>query len=133
MKLKILIFVAAVTAAALFSGCAVDNNHLHPTDFAAALRKEGLKIERVNRLDHRPLGATEAVELRVSGSGIGVYKFDKSAKISGKRLKRIQETKKIFFNGIPFPIYEVHGSFIVVGLDKNPDKHRILKVLRNFK
>lgn len=130
-KIAVMTFVAA--AAMIFAGCSGDNNYLQPVDFAAALRKEGIKVDRVNPLDPRPLGATEALELRVNGSGIGVYKFDRSSKLSKQRIERIAESKKIFFNGIPFPIYEVHGSFVVVGLDKNPAKHRILQVLRDFR
>ena len=123
----------AVLTAAVISGCANNNNYLQPADFVTALRKEGITVERVNPLDHRPLGATEALEVRVAGSGIGVYKFDRTAKISSQRLERISETGKIYFNGIPFPIYETSGSFVLVGLDKNPAKHQILKVLRNFR
>ena len=133
MKKLICHGIAAAVMLLLFSGCAADNNYLQPGDFAKALRKEGLKIERSRLLDPRPIGATDALELKISGSGIGVYKFDRTSKVTKRRLDRIAENKKIFFNGIPFPIYEVHGSFVIVGLDKNPEKHRILKVLRNFK
>lgn len=117
----------------IIAGCANNNNYLQPADFVTAMRQAGLQVERVNPLDHRPLGASDALEAKVAGSGIGIYKFDRTAKISRQRLERIAETKKIYFNGIPFPIYETSGSFIVVGLDKNPEKHRILKVLRNFR
>ena len=133
MKKLIFHSIAAGFLLLLFSACTADNNYLQPSDFATVLRKEGVKIEQVNPLDPRPLGATEALELKVSGSGIGIYKFDRTSKSTKKRLDRIAENKKIYFNGIPFPIYEVHGSFFIVGLDKNPEKHRILKVLRNFR
>lgn len=125
----------AVAAVVIFStGCFMhDNNYLQPDDFVRAMRKDGLKIERVNRLDPRPLGATEALECRVAGSGIGIYKFDRSSKITRDRLEKIAKSKKIYFNGIPYPIYEVCGSFVIVGLDKSPEKHKILKILRNFK
>ena len=135
MKLFVnLIF--ALTGLLVLSGCSsVDNknNYLKPEDFAAALTKAGVKIEQTRPLDPAPLNATEAIELKVAGSGIGVYKFDRSVRISRERLERIKKNKRIYFNCIPYPIYEVHGSFIVVGLDKNPEKHRILEVLRNFK
>ena len=132
MKRCFIQVAAIVFAAVIFSGCTVNNNYLQPSDFVSALRKEGIKVEKVNPLDHRPLGATEALEARVAGSGIGIYKFDRSAKMSRIRLERISNSGRIYFNGIPCPIYETSGSFVVVGLDKNPEKHRILKVLRNF-
>ena len=134
---RYMINLIAATAALLFSsGCTWgenNNNYLKPADFAAALTKAGVTVERSNPLDPAPLNATEALELKVAGSGIGVYKFDRSIRVSRERLERIQKAGRIYFNCIPYPIYEVHGSFIVVGLDKNREKHRILKVLRNFK
>ncbi|MBQ9087426.1 MAG: hypothetical protein IJY46_01460 [Lentisphaeria bacterium] len=133
MKSRWLPGFAAVAVVLLFSACFHDNNYLQPEDFVRAMRKEGLKIERVNRLDPRPLGATEALEARVAGSGIGIYKFDRSAKVTKDRLEKIRKAKKIYFNGIPYPVYEVYGSFFVVGLDKNPEKHKILEVLRDFR
>lgn len=117
----------------IFAGCANDNNYLQPEDFVTALRKDGVKVERTNKLDPRPLGASEALEVRVAGSGVGIYKFDRSVKMLASRLARIKKSNRIYFNGIPYPVYEVSGSFVLVGLDKNPEKHRILKVLRNFR
>jgi len=125
---------AAVMFLALCSGClSVDNNYLKPEDFATRLKKDGLKVDGVRPLNPLPLSATSAVEITVAGSGIGVYKFDSAAKVQQRRLKRLSETKTVYFNGIPYPIYKVSGSFIVVGLDKNKEKKRILKSLRQFK
>ena len=124
---------ALICGVVILAGCVNDNNYLQPEDFVAHLRKNGIKVEKVQKLDPRPLGATEAVEVQIAGSGIGVYKFDRSAKMSESRLKRIRDNKKIFFNGIPYPIYETSGSFVLVGLDKNREKHQILKVFRNFR
>ena len=136
MKRTIVNLLAALGCTLMLAGCSLSdnkNNYLRPEDFAAALNKAGLKIEQARRLDPAPLNATEAIELKIAGSGIGVYKFDRSVRVSRDRLERIKKSKRIHFNCIPYPIYEVHGSFIVVGLDKNPEKHRILEVLRNFK
>ena len=136
MKRTIINLFAALGCVLMLAGCSLSdnkNNYLKPEDFANALTKAGLKIERANRLDPAPLNATEAIELKIAGSGIGVYKFDRAVRVSRERLERIKKSKRIYFNCIPYPIYEVHGSFIVVGLDKNPEKHRILEVLRNFK
>lgn len=136
MKRYMINLFSAAAALLFSSGCTLgenNNNYLKPADFAAALTKAGVTVERSNPLDPAPLNATEALELKVAGSGIGVYKFDRSIRVSRERLERIKKAGRIYFNCIPYPIYEVHGSFIVVGLDKNREKHRILKVLRNFK
>ena len=134
MKLLNIVKVIALTGViSLLAGCANDNNYLQPEDFVSHLRKNGIQVEKINKLDPRPLGATEALEVQVAGSGVGIYKFDRSAKMSRQRLERISKNKKIFFNGIPYPIYETSGSFMLIGLDKNKEKHRILKVFRNFR
>ena len=120
----------------LLGGCSwfePDNNYLRPEDFARKLTRDGLPVTAMRPLNPQPLSATAAVEMKVGNSNIGVYKFDTSIRIQKVRLERIKKSKKIFFNGIPYPVYEVSGSFIVIGLDKHKDKERILKSLRDFK
>ena len=134
MKKTLDFTIPAIALLLLISGCIFnDNNYLQPDDFVTALRKSGLNVERANRLDHRPLGASQALEVKIAGSGVGISKFDRSAKLTRQKLEKIAKSKKIFFNGIPYPVYEVSGSFVLVGLEKNREKHRILEVLRNFK
>lgn len=128
--LKFLPFLLLFFAAGCTTG---DNNYLRPVDFVKRLEADGVKVSAVNPLSPLPLQATEALELKVANSNIGVYKFDRNSKSMSSRLKRISKNKRIYFNGIPYPIYEVHGSFIIVGLDKNIEKHRILETLRKFR
>jgi len=92
-----------------------------------------LKVDAVRPLDPRPVAAAEAIELAIGNSNIGVYKYDINNKLQRKRLEKIKREKRIYFIGIPYPVYEVSGSFIVVGLDKHKEKKRILESLRNFK
>lgn len=119
-----------------FAGCTVfgvRNNYLRPVDFAARLRSHGLQVSAARPLDPRPLAAADAVELTVNGANIGVYKYDINNKANRARLEKINKDKKVFFMGFPYPVYEVSGSFIVVGLDKHKEKKRILEALRDFK
>ena len=81
----------------------------------------------------RGRSAGEALEIAIGNSNIGVYKYDITNSAQRHRLEVIRKSKRIYFNGIPYPIYEVSGSFIVVGLDKHKDKKRILESLRHFK
>lgn len=128
---------AAVFAAAwLGSGCSStgpDNNYLHVTDFVRHLEKDGIEVKSINPLSPMPLAAGEALEIAIGNSNIGVYKYDITNSAQRHRLEVIRKSKRIYFNGIPYPIYEVSGSFIVVGLDKHKDKKRILESLRHFK
>ena len=133
---RLFLLSGVVAGIILFSGCAifdVNNNYLHPEDFAKQLQKDGIRVDALRALDPSPLAATAAVELKIGQSNVGVYKFDTNIEVQRKRLERIRKNKRIYFNGIPYPIYEVSGSFIVIGLDKHKDKARILESLRNFK
>jgi hypothetical protein len=88
MKLLNIVKVLTLSGViSLLAGCANNNNYLQPEDFVSHLRKNGIKVEETNRLDPRPLGATEALEVQIAGSGIGIYKFDRSAKMSRQRLE----------------------------------------------
>ena len=102
MKQYLIKLIAPAVALLIFSGCAGwssdnENNYLKPSDFAVALHKAGLNIEKVNPLSPIPLNATEALELKIAGSGIGVYKFDRTVKSNRERLERIKKSKKIIF------------------------------------
>ena len=129
-------FLVLLPAILLLSGCSifdVDNNYLRPEDFARQLAKDGIHVDAVKPLMPQPLSATAAVELKIGPSNIGVYKYDTSIRVQKTRLERIKKNKRVYLNGIPYPVYEVSGSFIIVGLDKHKDKKRILESFRNFK
>ena len=129
---KVRALLLTALAALAVGGCSY-NNYLMPQDFARQLSKDGLDVIATRPLDPLPLGATAALEIKVGNSNIGVYKYDITIRKHKERLERIKKSQRVFFTGIPYPIYEVSGSFIVVGLDKHKDKERILKSLRNFK
>ena len=120
----------------LFSGCALfepDNNYRRPVDFVRHLDSRGIKVNAVRMLDPAPIGAGDALELIIGRSAIGVYKYDINIPSQRNRLEKIRKSRRIYFNGIPYPIYETSGSFIVVGLDKHKEKQRIIEALRSFR
>lgn len=109
------------------------NNYLRPIDFVHHLNKNGIKVTNYKPLDPSPIGAGDALEIKIGQSNIGVYKYDIYNRDQRRRLEVIDREKRIYFVGIPYPIYEVSGSFIVVGLDKHKEKRRILNALRSFR
>jgi len=124
--------VFALAAAAFFAGCAsFDNNYLKPEDFAAYLERDGIKVEGTRPLPGDPFRATNGCAVKVDGNEIGVYKYDRSSSVQDKRITRIEKEGKTYIQGIPFPV-EVRGSFMFLGLEKNPQKRRILKVVDKF-
>ena len=134
-KVRFLQISALLAVLFLFGGCAStsENNHLGVADFARKLQKDGFKIEVIRPLDPSPLSAAEALEFTIDGANIGVYKYDVNVKKQRERLNNIKKNNTVYFVGFPYPVYEVSGSFIVVGLDKHKQKKRILKSLKDFK
>ena len=116
----------------LLAGCAVENNYLHPEDFAEYLRRDGLTVEGVRKLRTDPFSASDAAAIKVANSEIGVYKFDITARIQRERLERIAETRRLYITGIPYPV-KVYGSFVFFGLDRNPAKRKIIRTIEKFK
>jgi len=131
-KNRILTVLPALAAVLIFAGCTTyDNNYLRPEDFAAYLERAGIKVEGTRPLPGDPFRATSGCAVKVDGSEIGVYKYDRSSSIQDKRITKIGEQGRTYIQGIPFPV-EVRGSFMFLGLEKNPQKHRILEVVDKF-
>jgi len=129
--------IAAVFSACLFAclagGCASeDNNYLRPEDFAPRLEEAGIKVTSVRPLPGAPFKATSGAAVMVEGSEIGVYKYDRTSKVQAERVAKRRRTGRTYINGIPYPV-EVYGSFMFLGLEKNPRKRDILKVIRKFR
>ena len=124
--------VPALVLAAIFTGCATyDNNYLRPEDFAAYLEREGVKVEGTRPLPGEPFRATSGCAVKVADCEVGVYKYDRSSNVQEKRIEKIAEEGRTFIQGVPFPV-EVRGSFMFLGLEKNPQKRRILEVIDRF-
>lgn len=116
----------------MLSGCHFDdNNYLTPRDFPARLEEAGIKVSSVRDIPGAPFKATSGIAVLVENSEIGVYKYDRTSKVQSDRIERRKRTGRAYINGIPYPV-EVHGSFMFMGLEKNPRKHEIIKVIRRF-
>ena len=113
-------------------GCAANNNYLSPRDFVPRLEEAGIKVTSVRDIPGMPFKATSGAAIMVDGSEIGVYKYDRSSKIQSERIEKRRRTGRVHINGIPYPV-EVYGSFMFMGLEKNPRKRDILKVIRSFR
>ena len=123
----------ACLIACLAGGCASeDNNYLRPEDLAPRLEEAGIKVTSVRPLPGAPFKATSGAAVMVEGSEIGVYKYDRTSKVQADRIAKRKRTGRTYINGIPYPV-EVYGSFMFLGLEKNPRKRDILKVIRKFR
>lgn len=116
----------------MLSGCAsYDNNYLRPEDFAAYLERDGVKVDGTRPPAGDPFRATSGCAIMIDGNEIGVYKYDRSSSVQEKRVEKIGDEGRTYIQGIPFPV-EVRGSFMFLGLEKNPQKRRILEVIDKF-
>ena len=128
------VFLTALLPGVIFilCGCAAGNNYLSPRDFVPRLEEAGIKVTSVRDIPGIPFKATSGAAIMVEGSEIGIYKFDRSSKVQAERIERRRRTGRTYINGIPYPV-EVYGSFMFMGLEKNPRKRDILKVIRSFR
>ena len=129
-KIYVLFFVSCLTV--ILTGCAVENNHLSPEDFAECLRRNDVNVESVRPLPPEPFRATSACAVKVGDSEIGVYKYDLSNATQRRRIERIRSGRKVYIVGLPYYAY-VHGAFVFVGLDKNKQKKSIMSAIKSFR
>lgn len=115
----------------LLAGCAVHNNYLRPEDFARHLIDCGVPVRQAQRLSPDPFRANEALAIDIDGQEIGVYKFNQDTEVQRRRLEKIRQEGCVYVIGIKYPV-TVHGSFMLLGVEKNPRKTEILKALKSF-
>ncbi|MDR0932777.1 MAG: hypothetical protein LBM70_07160, partial [Victivallales bacterium] len=127
MKRKNLFILAVLSLASIvmFTGCATayNNNYLRPEDFAAYLERDGIKVDSVRPLPGEPFRATSGCGISVAQCEVGVYKYDRTSSVQNRRIDKIALEGRTYIQGVPFPV-EVRGSFMFLGLEKNPQKHR---------
>ena len=126
------IWFAAAALMLSVTGCAVNNNYLRPEDFAEYLRRDGITVESVRKVPADPFRASDGAAIKVAGSEVGVYKYDATARVQRERIERIASEKRLYIVGIPYPV-KVHGSFVFFGLERNPEKRKILRTIEKFK
>lgn len=113
-------------------GCAtVNNNSLHEKDLADCLAMHGVKIEYIRPLEPAMLYADSAMELGISGKRVAAYHFNTDLKTQRKRIENIKKNKFVFLMGLKFPAM-VKGSYVLVNVNVNPQKHKIIAAFDKF-
>ena len=126
------LFVLAVLCGAGCSFFEVQNNYLTCEDFLRQLNEYQLPVTKAQRLDPAPLRASEGIAYEIGGLDIGIYKFNQDQELRRKRLQQIKDSGCIYMLGQKYPT-AIHGSFILIGYERNTEKKRILEAFYNFK
>ena len=115
----------------LIAGCAIDNNSLHEKDLADCLALYGVQIEYIRPLEPAVLYADSAMEMGISGKRVAAYHFNTDLKAQKKRIEKIKKNKYVFIMGLKFPAL-VKGSYVLVNVNANPQKHKIIAAFNKF-
>jgi hypothetical protein len=130
-RLLTAITVLAAIALITGTGCAVNNNSLHVRDLADCLNMYGVKIEYIRPLAPAILYADNAMEMGISGKRVAAYHFNTDLPTQRKRIERIKKNKYVYIMGLKFPAM-VHGSYVLVNVNSNPQKHKIIAAFNKF-
>ena len=130
--MKMMKLLLAAVSAAWFCGCSnIGNNHLTLKDFGDHLADSGLHIEQVQPLAPA-FDSDTAAAFQIAGMDIGVYKYNVNIPKQAARLKYFTEKKCLYIKALKFPLL-VNGSFVVIGYEKNPRKHEIIRAVASFR
>ena len=116
----------------MIAGCTtVHNNSLKPRDLATCLSAHGVKIEYIRPLESAILYADAGIEFGISGKRVAAYHFNTDLETQRKRIENIRKNKFVFIMGLKFPAM-VHGSYVLVNANPNPQKHKIIAAFKKF-
>jgi hypothetical protein len=119
----------SLTACSIFT---TSNNHLKIEDLVEHLVSKGVEVQQVQALEPKVVGASRAFAVTIAGKEVGIYKFDINLKKHEEKLARIKAEGYVFVLGLKFPAV-VEGSFLLIGVNDNPEKNKILNALESFK
>ena len=128
---RLLPAIVVLVAISIMTGCAINNNSLHVRDLADCLTMHGVKIEYIRPLEPAILYADNAMEMGISGQRVAAYHFNTDLETQRKRLERIKKNKYVYIMGLKFPAM-VHGSYVLVNVNSNPQKHKIIAAFKKF-
>ena len=130
-KILLLISLLTVVCCGCYSKRA--NNHLTEAAFLEHLENCGIDIDTVQYINPDVIGARRAVALKLKDNPweLGLYVFDTDRQEHRNRLDFVYENGFIYIHGNKYPTL-INGSFVLIGYEKNPLKHEIIKAMESF-
>ena len=77
------------------------------------------------------LYADSGMEMGISGKRVAAYHFNTDLDTQKKRIEKIKKNKYVYIMGLKFPAM-VHGSYVLVNVNSNPQKHKIIAGFKRF-
>ena len=128
------LFVMSLTAV-ICCGCYYRraNNHLTEAAFLEHLENSGIDVETVQYIDPDVISARRAVAIKLKDNPweLGLYIYDIDREDHMKKLDFIYENGFIYIHGNKYPTL-INGSFVLIGYEKNPLKHELIKAMETF-
>lgn len=115
-----------------FDYTSVVNNHLTLEDFVLHLEASGIKVKQIQPVRADVVRATEALAVMIGNDEIGVYYFNTDVEQQRKIIAKYHEDGFVYILGFRFPVF-MAGSYVLLGVEKHPQKKEIVKALRSFK
>lgn len=115
-----------------FDYTSVINNHLTMNDFVRHLQDSGIKVEQIQPVRADVVRATEGLAVMIGKDEIGVYYFNTDVELQRNIIKKYHEDGFVYILGFRFPVF-MAGSYVLLGVEKHPQKKEIIKALRSFK
>lgn len=123
----------AVMAVSCKSGASESsNNYLLIGNVINHFELSGLKIEQVQPLVAELVSANAGAAVTIGRQEVGIYKFDTQSSTSREVLQRLKENEYIYVMAMKYPVV-VKGSFVFLGVNNHPQKHKIMEAIRTLK
>lgn len=116
------------------SGVDKSNNHRTIEELCEHFRANGIPITQVQALRPDLFHAYQAWAFQIDGKEdqeIGVYKFDLNNNRMAEQLAGYRRKGYAMTMGLKYPVL-IHGSFMLLAVEKNPYRRQIEEAFYNF-
>lgn len=108
-----------------------NNNYLLIGNVINHFELSGLKVEQVQPLVAELVNASAGAAVTIGKNEVGIYKFDTQSSKSREILQRLKENEYIYVMAMKYPVV-VKGSFVFLGVNNHPQKHKIMEAIKTL-
>ncbi len=108
-----------------------NNNYMLIGNVINHFEASGLKIEQVQPLVAELVNANAGAAVMIDKTEVGIYKFDTQSPASRETLQRLKDNGYIYVMAMKYPVV-VKGSFVFLGVNSHPQKHKIMEAIKTL-